>query len=113
VHAYVRFLRRRVQERGQEAGPGLIHLGRAGGVSAAAKRRRKVARHKERPAKRPKAERREAKAGKAASPKRERPWPERYLAAIERQGAGSAYEELYLWPRTPLTPDHQEIIARR
>jgi hypothetical protein len=40
-------------------------------------------------------------------------WAERYLAEIELLAEGSKYEELYLWPRTPLTPDHQEIIARR
>jgi hypothetical protein len=40
-------------------------------------------------------------------------WAEQYLAEIEEQGVGSEYEGLYLWPRTPLTPDHQEIIAKR
>lgn len=40
-------------------------------------------------------------------------WAEQHLARIEELGVGSEYEGLYLWPRTPLTPDHQEIIARR
>jgi hypothetical protein len=38
---------------------------------------------------------------------------ETYLGGIEELAEGSEYESLYLWPRTPLTPDHQEIIERR
>jgi hypothetical protein len=40
-------------------------------------------------------------------------WTHEYLGEIERLGESSEYESLYLWPRTPLTPDHQEVIARR
>jgi hypothetical protein len=40
-------------------------------------------------------------------------WTHAYLRKIEELGVGSEYESLYLWPRTPLTPDHQEVIAKR
>jgi hypothetical protein len=40
-------------------------------------------------------------------------WTERYLAEIEKQGASSDYESLYLWPRTPIGADLQDVIARR
>jgi hypothetical protein len=37
----------------------------------------------------------------------------RYLDGIERLGAGSDYESLYLWPGTPMDSDHQPVIAKR
>ena len=36
-----------------------------------------------------------------------------YFARIEQLGEGSEYKEFYLWPRTPLGDDHQQVIAKR
>ena len=40
-------------------------------------------------------------------------WAGQYLSGIEALASNSEYEHLYLWPRTPLTPDHQAVIATR
>jgi hypothetical protein len=40
-------------------------------------------------------------------------WADRYLAEIERAGVDSEYENLYLWPRTPIESDLQEVIRKR
>jgi hypothetical protein len=41
-------------------------------------------------------------------------WAASYFAEIETQGEGSEYEQLYLWPRTPIGPtDLQDVITRR
>ncbi len=40
-------------------------------------------------------------------------WATLYLGGIEEMGVDSEYEDLYLWPRTPLNPDLQDVIARR
>jgi hypothetical protein len=40
-------------------------------------------------------------------------WATQYLSDLEEEGAQSQYENLYLWPRTPLGPDLQTVITRR